>query len=123
MTTLTTREGGAVVATGTLRGCALSLVAAPVPDEETRYILSLDREPATYCRRPTRAEIEALARTNPDDGIQPGAYGLLNLLALVTAALHTDGYTTVCYAPIQGAELVELSRLAALVLAIEGVRA
>lgn len=125
------------IRTGELRGCELTLLQLrPLFDHPGGYLLQLDRHPATYTRALTGAELVALARLNPDDGL-PTHKPVLGLLADVTLALETLGAaweSMIVYHPQTGAfipnamitppsgeELSTLGRLAGELLAACGV--
>lgn len=83
---MTIAEGSrSTIVEGTLRGCDLALVHLhPLAPGGADCLLQLDRAHQTYSRNLTGAELLALVRLNPDDGM-PDA--LLPLMSDVTLAL------------------------------------
>lgn len=83
---MTIAEGSrSTIVEATLRGCDLALIHLhPLASGGAACLLQLDRAHQIYSRNLTGAELLALARLNPDDGM-PDA--LLPLLADLTLAL------------------------------------
>lgn len=123
-TETTTRNDGGAAAAGVLRGCALCLIATPSPGG-VGYVLSLDRSPATYCRGLTPAEVAALARLNPDDGVPEAALLPICDVTVALAALcgtgavitRGNGRSFVEFAPVSRAEMAELGCVAGALIA------
>lgn len=131
---MTIAEGSrSTIVEGTLRGCELALVHLhPLAPGGAACLLQLDRAHQTYSRNLTGAELLALVRLNPDDGM-PDA--LLPLMSDVTLALTlvagewqmltllkpgNTAYACTVAPPVED-ELSTLARLAGELLAAVGV--
>lgn len=131
---MTIAEGSrSTITAGTLRGCELTLIhLRPLAGHGADCLLQLDRENQTWTRSLTGAELLALVRLNPDDGM-PDA--LLPLMSDVTLALTlvagewqmltllkpgNTAYACTVAPPVPD-ELSTLARLAGELLAAVGV--
>ena len=120
---------------GTVAGCDLTLTAADLADGGApHYLLSLDRDPHTYTRSLTAAELAALARLNPDDPVLAEARSIVaDIAAIATVfvgdweglALYRQGkfVPNMLLRPIGTDGQIEIGRVAAaLVAALDGGR-
>lgn len=118
---------------GTVAGCDLTLTAACHPDGGApHYLLSLDRDPHTYTRSLTAAELAALARLNPDDGVPQDARQIVADLTVFATIFAGDGEGLLIYQggkqvpnallrPFGIDDLRELGRVASALVAALGV--
>lgn len=135
--TIAEEQSRSTICAATLRGCELTLIhLRPLAGHDASCLLQLDRANQTYTRSLTGAELLALARLNPDDGL-PTHKPVLGLLADLTLALETLGAaweSMIVYHPVtgqfipnamitppSGEELSTLGRLAGELLAACGV--
>lgn len=131
MTAEIARRAPSTIREATLRGCAVMLLHTTSPAGDGHLLLQLDREAQTWTRTLTGAELFALAKLNPDDGMPERLLPLLADLTLaltlvagrwqmLTALGRTD-FTYACtVAPPVPEELTTLGRLAAEVVAAIG---
>jgi hypothetical protein len=133
---MTIAEGSrSTIVEGTLRGCDLALVHLhPLAPGGAACLLQLDLGAQTYTRSLTGAELAALARLNPDDGMPDALLPLMCDLALAVTVL-VGGWQMLTYSrigaqrpeyaatirPLVGEELSTLARLAGELLAAIGV--
>jgi hypothetical protein len=127
------RNDGGTIVVGELRGCALAMFHHSYDGEHSNYLLQLDREPHTYTRSLTPAEVAALARLNPDDGVPEAALLVVCDLTMALASLcgtgavmtRTDRRTGrecrfVEFGPLTPGEFAELGRVAGGLIASVG---
>lgn len=133
---MTIAEGSrSTITAGTLRGCELTLIhLRPLAGHGADCLLQLDRENQTWTRSLTGAELAALARLNPDDGMPDALLSLMCDLAMAVTVL-VGGWQMLTYyhigaqrpeyaatiRPLVGEELSTLARLAGELLAAIGV--
>ena len=131
---MTIAEGSrSTITAGTLRGCKLTLIhLRPLAPGGAACLLQLDRAHQTYSRNLTGAELLALARLNPDDGMPDALLPLMSDLTLaltlvagawqmLTMLGRADAAYACTVAPPEPEELSTLARLAGELLAACGV--
>ena len=117
---------------GTLAGCDLTIVYNAPLGTAGAYILSLNRDPHSYCRSLTAAELAALARLNPDDGVPAAARQIVADLTVFATVLAGDWEGLLIYqggrqvpnallTPLGIDDLRELGRCASALVAALGV--